>query len=61
MSIEKIKKLNMDVREMTELMLQMIEINSGKGIDQSIADGTLQADVKSAQERFKKESENDTE
>ena len=61
MSIEKIKKLNMDVREMTELMLQMIEINSGKGIAQSIADGPLQADVKSAQERFKKESENDTE
>ena len=48
------------IKEMMELMMQLIEVNSGKTIDESIADGTLRDDVKSAHERFKKERKHDT-
>ena len=46
-----------DIAKMIKLMEAMIEINAGKSIDQSIADGTLQQDVKSAHERFRRDSE----
>ena len=44
-----------DFGKIIKLMTTLIEINAGKSIDQSIADGTLKQDVKSAHDRFKED------
>lgn len=50
--LNEILAINQMSSEMAALMMQLVEINSGKDIDESIADGTLADDVKAAHERF---------